>query len=123
MTKPDWGTKRLCQGCGTKFYDFGRAPITCPKCGAEFDPEVLLKSRRSRANALGKVTKPIQRVAPAVKAVVEEDLDIDLEEGEEDLDELPEAEAEDDALIEDASELGVDEDVAEVVVGSNEEED
>ena len=35
MAKPEWGTKRICQSCGARFYDFGRSPITCPACGAE----------------------------------------------------------------------------------------
>ncbi len=45
MAKPEWGVKRLCQSCETKFYDLGRSPIACPQCGARFDPEALLKSR------------------------------------------------------------------------------
>lgn len=32
-----------------KFYDFKKSPILCPGCGAEFNPEQLLKSRRGRA--------------------------------------------------------------------------
>jgi len=30
---PDLGTKYKCAGCGTNFYDLGRADATCPKCG------------------------------------------------------------------------------------------
>jgi hypothetical protein len=29
----DLGTKYECTGCGTKFYDMGRADAICPKCG------------------------------------------------------------------------------------------
>ncbi len=36
MAKPELGTKRTCQNCGTKFFDFSRDPITCPKCGTVF---------------------------------------------------------------------------------------
>ncbi|MGV6871582.1 TIGR02300 family protein [Pseudochelatococcus sp. B33] len=36
MAKPELGTKRLCQGCGAKFYDLNRDPILCPKCGTPF---------------------------------------------------------------------------------------
>lgn len=36
------GSKRGCQKCHTKFYDFGRNPILCPKCGAEVDPEAAM---------------------------------------------------------------------------------
>ena len=44
MAKPEWGIKRICQSCATKFYDLGRSPIACPQCGARFDPKALLKS-------------------------------------------------------------------------------
>ena len=48
MNEIELGVKRRCVSCGTKFYDFLKSPITCPKCGAEFDPEQLLKSRKGR---------------------------------------------------------------------------
>jgi uncharacterized protein (TIGR02300 family) len=48
MNEIELGVKRRCISCGTKFYDFFKSPITCPKCGAEFDPEQLLKSRKGR---------------------------------------------------------------------------
>ena len=31
-TKAERGTKRVCQSCGSKFYDLNRDPITCPIC-------------------------------------------------------------------------------------------
>ncbi len=34
VTAPRLGTKRQCQSCGAKFYDFNRDPPTCPKCKA-----------------------------------------------------------------------------------------
>ena len=45
MAKPEWGTKRLCQSCGAKFYDLLRSPITCPKCGAVFQVETDTRRR------------------------------------------------------------------------------
>jgi uncharacterized protein (TIGR02300 family) len=30
--KAERGTKRVCQSCGSKFYDLHRDPITCPVC-------------------------------------------------------------------------------------------
>ena len=27
------GSKHECPECGAKFYDLGREPIVCPKCG------------------------------------------------------------------------------------------
>ena len=60
MAKADLGTKRACLACGMRFYDFRRNPIICPGCGAEFDPENIIKSRKGR---------------PAAKSVVRDDGD------------------------------------------------
>ena len=51
MAKADLGTKRACLACGMRFYDFCRSPIICPGCGAEFDPENIIKSRKGRPAA------------------------------------------------------------------------
>ena len=51
MAKADLGTKRACLACGMRFYDFSRSPIICPGCGAEFDPENIIKSRKGRPAA------------------------------------------------------------------------
>ena len=51
MAKADLGTKRACLACGMRFYDFNRSPILCPGCGAEFDPENIIKSRKGRPAA------------------------------------------------------------------------
>ena len=50
MNEIELGVKRRCVSCGTKFYDFFKSPIICPNCGAEFDPEQLLKSRKGRVS-------------------------------------------------------------------------
>jgi uncharacterized protein (TIGR02300 family) len=51
MAKADLGTKRACLSCGMRFYDFKRSPILCPGCGTEFDPENIIKTRKSRSNS------------------------------------------------------------------------
>jgi uncharacterized protein (TIGR02300 family) len=33
------GTKRVCQNCGSKFYDINRTPITCPICQSIFQQQ------------------------------------------------------------------------------------
>jgi uncharacterized protein (TIGR02300 family) len=33
VAKPELGIKRQCANCGAKFYDLGKSPIICPKCG------------------------------------------------------------------------------------------
>jgi uncharacterized protein (TIGR02300 family) len=115
LAKPEWGTKRICQSCAAKFYDFGRAPIVCPKCSTVFDPEILLKSRRSRPAPTPKPVKPIKPVKPVDPS------DDELEEGD-DLADLPDDD-EDEPVIEDASDLGEDdEEMSKVVVPGGEEE-
>ena len=51
MSKPEWGIKRVCPSCSIKYYDFNKSPIICPKCEFEFDPDLLLKSRKGRSIA------------------------------------------------------------------------
>jgi uncharacterized protein (TIGR02300 family) len=123
LAKPEWGAKRICPSCGTRYYDLLRKPVVCPKCATPFDPEAFLKSRRAR---------PAVPVEKEVEPVGGEELetDIDAEEAEtpeEDEEEraapLEDAEEEDEELLEDASELGEDEDdMAEVIENVEEEE-
>ena len=49
MAKPELGTKRLCAGCGAKFYDLNKDPIACPKCGTVY--EVVVVAPRGRPDA------------------------------------------------------------------------
>lgn len=100
MAKAEWGLKRVCPSCSTRYYDMKKNPPVCPNCGTVFDPENLQRSRRGRAAAEKKIA------AAAPEEVIEE---IPAAEGEE-----PE-----NAVIEDAEELG--EDVVEEVVEVAEE--
>lgn len=46
MAKPEWGTKRTCPKCGTRFYDLGKEPAECIDCGHAWTPEPVLKSKQ-----------------------------------------------------------------------------
>lgn len=47
MVKPEWGTKRTCPKCSTRFYDLGTEnPVHCIECGNEWVPEPVLKSKQ-----------------------------------------------------------------------------
>jgi uncharacterized protein (TIGR02300 family) len=120
VAKPEWGTKRICPSCGTRYYDLLREPVVCPKCSTPFDPEAFLKSRRSRPAA------PVERELEPVAADELETEEAEVAEEEEEAEEavpLEEAEEEDEELLEDASELGEDEDdMAEVIENVEEEE-
>lgn len=121
MARATWGAKRTCPSCSARFYDLGRAPIVCPKCGGSFEPEAFVKSRRSRASsasaAAAKLAKGARPVVPKPGPKEVEVEPVVAEIGEE-----SEDEAEED-VIEDTSELGEDEDVVEVVEGVVEEEE
>lgn len=45
VAKPELGTKRQCGSCGTKFFDLKRERITCPKCGAAYQPAPVASAR------------------------------------------------------------------------------
>lgn len=45
MPKEEWGVKRLCPHCNSRFYDLGRDPMTCPECGQTFSVESLSAGR------------------------------------------------------------------------------
>ena len=107
MAKLQWGTKRVCQSCATKFYDFSRTPIVCPKCGVTFDPETLLKARRSRPPS---ASKPVKEAPPPKPAKDSEEDDIDIDDDIEDIEDTDD----EDAVLEDSSDLEGD-DVTDVV--------
>lgn len=47
MVKPEWGHKRTCPKCSTRFYDLGKEdPVTCIECGSQWIPEPVLKSKQ-----------------------------------------------------------------------------
>ncbi len=51
MVKVEWGTKRTCTGCGSRFYDLRKVQATCPECGAVCDFSAPVRGRRGRAAA------------------------------------------------------------------------
>ena len=112
MAKPEWGAKRVCQSCGTRFYDLMRTPCTCPKCGTTVETEVVFKPRRqsAEARAAAKLV-PAADLGEAAPAEGEE-----LEILEEEEAEGADAKDEDDSLMEDVADLGEDDDdMAEVM--------
>ena len=47
MVKPEWGAKRTCPKCSTRFYDLGKDnPVHCIECHNEWVPEPVLKSKQ-----------------------------------------------------------------------------
>jgi uncharacterized protein (TIGR02300 family) len=51
VAKPELGIKRLCAGCGAKFYDLNKDPIVCPKCSTVFQVAPSTRPRPDTARA------------------------------------------------------------------------
>jgi uncharacterized protein (TIGR02300 family) len=85
MVKPEWGTKRTCPKCSTRFYDLANDnPVNCIECGNAWTPEPVLKSKQPL---------PFEVAAPAAKAPVAEN-DLEAEDLVPDEDEEPSADDE-----------------------------
>ena len=66
MVKPEWGAKRSCPKCSTRFYDLGKDdPVTCIECGHAWMPEPVLKSKQPL---------PFEVATPDKAKVADEDL-------------------------------------------------
>lgn len=52
MSKAEWGKKRICTECSTKFYDFKKSPITCPKCNTEINPNSVARFKKSKVQSV-----------------------------------------------------------------------
>ena len=74
MSNPEWGIKRVCPSCSVKYYDFNKNPIICPKCEFEFDPDLLLKSRKGRSVAAKSTENIVSNDVKKEEKTLEEDL-------------------------------------------------
>ena len=77
MAKPEWGKKRLCLACNTKYYDFNKSPIICPSCGSEFDPDIYLKSRNGKNLSTKVVSEKKQNMSEDISDIDDIDTDTD----------------------------------------------
>lgn len=103
MAKPEWGVKRACLACGTRFYDMRKDPIVCPSCGAKFDVESIFRPRRSRVVA----DEPAAPEPKAASSANGEDIDDELAALADDSI-VDDDDEDDDAAIEDTSDLADD---------------
>ncbi len=87
LSLPELGTKRVCPSCAARFYDLQKRPIECPKCSFAFEPELLLKQRRTRLPEEAKPAPPVpvedeEESESADEEAAEETADEELEEEE-----------------------------------------
>ena len=45
MPKDEWGVKRVCPHCASRFYDLRTDPMTCPVCSTTFSVESLTMAK------------------------------------------------------------------------------
>lgn len=108
MPKEEWGVKRLCPHCASRFYDLQNDPMTCPACGSTFTLESMTAAGRNRVLVADK------------GAARERDLDVD-DIADEDLDEESNDVDIDDDLLEDDEDDNVSlDDIADVGGGEDE---
>jgi len=67
VAKPELGTKRECPECAARYYDLGRIPCVCPKCGASFEPDVapparVAKTEKPKVEVKTEVAEPVADV-------------------------------------------------------------
>jgi uncharacterized protein (TIGR02300 family) len=124
------GTKRVCQNCGSKFYDLNRDPITCPICQSIYQQQ----DGRAKAvagnaavddeddDALSPAMANVDMVSLDEVADAENDLPdieddglVDIEDDDADL------KGDDEAFIEDEDDSG--DDVSGLLGGSRDEDD
>jgi uncharacterized protein (TIGR02300 family) len=84
MVKPEWGSKRTCPKCATRFYDLTKDdPVQCINCGYAWEPEPVLKSKQPLP-----FDAPKKEVAKTEDdAALNGDEDLDIDEGEPSVDE------------------------------------
>jgi len=104
LIKPEWGVKRQCTKCNTRFYDLEKAdPVTCINCGNAWVPEPVLKSKAP----MYETAKPVAVAEVADNAELEAE-GIELDEATE--------------PAEDDTDIGGDDELAEVVDPASEQE-
>ena len=101
MPKEEWGTKRLCPHCGTRFYDLTNDPMTCPACGNTFTADSLVQGR-SRSLISEKASA---RETDQNDLVDDEDLDDDADAGDLDDDLLDDDDDDGDVSLDDIADV------------------
>ena len=79
MANPEWGKKRICLACNTKYYDFNKSPIICPSCGTEFDPDTNLKSRKGKSLLTKVVPENNQNMSDEISNIDDDETDTNEE--------------------------------------------
>jgi uncharacterized protein (TIGR02300 family) len=106
MPKEEWGVKRVCPSCSTRFYDLQKNPLTCPNCGASFTVESLTETRPKALRA--------EKVKPAPAEDVEDLPDLEdpgeVIDGDDSIDDDLLEDDDDNVSLDDIADVGGDDD-------------
>ncbi len=128
MAKPEWGKKRVCLACNTKYYDFNKSPIICPSCGTEFDPDIYLKSKKGKNLSNKLVSEKNQNISEDItniddiatdssdEVVVDDDPILDINKENQDADAEDEINIDDDISFIDEDEINGDDGETEEII-------
>jgi len=80
MPKEEWGVKRVCPSCSTRFYDLQRDPMVCPSCGHSVSLDSLNagKSRTLVADKSDAKSAQTEDDLDTADVELDDDADVDL---------------------------------------------
>lgn len=105
MPKEEWGVKRLCPHCASRFYDLNQDPMTCPVCSNSFSLESLNDGRSRSLTS----DKPDTKTQVEVDELADDDLDDDA--GDVDLDDdLLDDDDDDNVSLDEIADVGKEDD-------------
>ncbi len=85
MAKAEWGKKRKCLNCSSKFYDLNKDPIICPICNTVFDNTNIIPKFKKLSKVQEKdkdkevSVKDEENINPISSNILDEDLEDDIE--------------------------------------------
>ena len=109
MPKEEWGVKRICPSCQTRFYDLQRDPMTCPSCAHSVSLESLNSGKgrtlvAHKSDAKNKAA--VEEEADTTEDVVLDDDDADVDLG----DDVLEDDDEDEVSLDEIADVASDDD-------------
>ncbi len=128
MAKPEWGKKRICLACNTRYYDLNKSPIICPSCGSEFDPDIYLKGKKGKNSSNRLVSENNQNISEDItniddiatdssdEVVVDDDPILDINKENQDADAEDEINIDDDISFIDEDEINGDDGETEEII-------
>lgn len=109
MAKPEWGKKRTCPECETRFYDLNAEEVKCPSCGHVINPNEVWKMSKTTTKVTAKKNKKSAANIDEIDDIFQGDIDAGFDGDEHGKDDELD-------ILEDASDLGDDDtDVAGVI--------